>query len=341
MNSDSEAINQFLAWLLREDEPPGTAPSGDLNDWAGTELPGPASLLIEHLDPLDSEDLSTLVANFSDSNHFSVEEIPLLEPGDISTVQDRFYALLKRRLQAEIEHKPPLFPWETAICDYESDSPEWTSTPVAPPPWITQLQNLQIPVRLPEQVLVQLLNQCQALAQSSLREGQKLVQAVETLFPANPNLNHLAGLVLASPARSASAELTSTIETYEGATEPQQMVLSLLAARQMLDALTLTVPATQPITEREWLTTAGPVRVQAAMAEPGHLRISAHLPCSGSVQFKGTEAQSTVQRLTPGSLKLELTDLPLDQTYPLEVRLSDSEQAPLVFAIRPTAAATL
>ncbi|NJR51387.1 MAG: hypothetical protein HC780_19205 [Leptolyngbyaceae cyanobacterium CSU_1_3] len=41
-----------------------------------------------------------------------LEEDMLLKPGEIPAVQDRFHALLKRRLQFEIEQKPPLFPWE-------------------------------------------------------------------------------------------------------------------------------------------------------------------------------------------------------------------------------------
>lgn len=39
--------------------------------------------------------------------------------------------LIKRRLKQEIERNPPLFPWETAVHEYEAETAE---TPGAPPP---------------------------------------------------------------------------------------------------------------------------------------------------------------------------------------------------------------
>ena len=38
--------------------------------------------------------------------------------GEIPTVQERFQAILKRRLQDQIAENPPLFPWETQVVDY-------------------------------------------------------------------------------------------------------------------------------------------------------------------------------------------------------------------------------
>ncbi|TAF09903.1 MAG: PatU, partial [Nostocales cyanobacterium] len=40
------------------------------------------------------------------------------ELGEIPTVQERFQAVIKRRLQIEIQNHPPLFPWESQIVEY-------------------------------------------------------------------------------------------------------------------------------------------------------------------------------------------------------------------------------
>ncbi len=41
-----------------------------------------------------------------------------LQLGEIPTVQDRFQAVLKHRLQIQSPNHPPLFPWETQLIDY-------------------------------------------------------------------------------------------------------------------------------------------------------------------------------------------------------------------------------
>ncbi len=342
MNRESEAINKFLAWLL-QDPNKGVIPSGQ-SPVHGAELDDldAASLQFDEIDPLDSEDIRALSTESSGSNRFSFQETPLFYPGDRSAVQDRFHSLLKRRLRSEIERKPPLFPWETEVYEYDSETPDWATSDLVPAtPWITQLQNLNVPIPMPENVLSQLFDRCLEVVQSSLREGTKLVQAVEGLFPGNtPALNQLAGLVLTSPARSPlrSPEIASRLpEDYSTATPSQQMVVSMLAAREILETLTLSVSPNEPRAERQWNTTAGPLQLTAEYPSPtGQLRIQSQLPCSGSLRFQGAEAQSIAERSSPGSLSVELFDLAPNQIYPLEIRLAGSEQTPIVFVVHPT-----
>jgi hypothetical protein len=339
MNSDSEAINQFLTWLLQEAKPPVSEPSGD-HFRIGTEPDhsGAATPPLHHLDPLDSEELDELIADLSDSNHFFVEDIPLFNPGVIPTVQDRFHTLLKRRLRTEIEQKPPLFPWETQISDYESEVSDWNTRQLVPAHfWNTQLQSLNLPVPMPEVLLAELFSRCQEFVQTSLQEGVKLVRVVEEFFPGNSQaLNQLAGLVLASPLRSGNAVLSSTISHYEAATQPQKMALSLIATREIFNAMTLKVSPTQPRVERQWQTASGVLTLQAeAVSQSGHLRLQGQLPCPGSLHFTSEAVQASTQRTNPGHLMIEVFDLEPNQVYSLEVQLADSNE-PLLFAVCST-----
>lgn len=272
----------------------------------------------------------------------------LLKPGEIPAVQDRFHALLKRRFQVEAQRKPPLFPWEKEITDYDAEAvgeraprPVFAATSV----WMTQLRDLQLPVPMPEHVLTELLTRCQAIVTSSLREGAKLVKAVDTLFPGQAQLlNDVAGYVMVSPARSSMASLQALAakagiefpDQYEAAIETQQMALSLLAARDIMNTLTLTVSPKHPQLEREWLTELGAFSLRSHYHFGGgtvRLRVDAELPCGGSLQFQGEEFRSLADRDTAGGLSLEIRDFVPDRTYPLEVRLG--EQDLLVFAIHP------
>lgn len=341
MNSDSEAINAFLAWLLQEQQPTVSAPSGDSSDpIVESDGSGIFEPQQHPIDPFDSEDLAELDHPFSESNHFSIEAIPFYETGEIPAVQDRFYTLIKKRLQAEIERKPPLFPWESEVCDYESEVNDVRVPELVPLTlWTTQLESLQIPVPMPEALLTKLFQQCQNVVSESLREGSKLVRAVEALFPGHTqSLNELAGLVLTSPVRGKQAAL-SGVPNYDAATLPQQMALSLIAAREILTSLTLTLSAEQTNTQRQWATAQGllTLKAEAASADLGHLRIQGEFPCSGRLQLEGMSGKTTAQRSTPGYLSVELFDLQPNRVYPLEVRLSDQEEAPLVFAVHPVA----
>jgi hypothetical protein len=296
-----------------------------------------------HLNPLDSEAIDPTLAGLDELSRRLFEQTSF-ELGDIPVVQDRFHALLKRRLQAEIEQHPPLFPWESELSDYAAE-PVDSVTPALVPTgfWEAQLKDrLSIPVTLPEGVLATLLRQCQSVLQLSLREGAKLVQAVESLFPGESStLNQLAGLVLAPPTRSETSALANPAglpQTYDAATQPQQMALSLLAAREILSLLTLPVSAAQPTATRQWLTAAGPLTVTTDyQPHLGQLRIQSDLPCQGSITLQGESAQAIAQRASQGRLAVELFDLVPGQTYTVTITIAELNQ-PLMFAIPLNAA---
>lgn len=303
-------------------------------------------------------------ASSETSNHHESETIPprgesLFKPGEIPAVKDRFYSLLKHRLQTEIQRNPPLFPWETEIHDYETETVPYAAiasettpedTPVLAsaagnqrvPAWIwsNQLKTLNLPVPMPEKVLTQLFQRCQDVVQSSLLEGAKLVRVVEELFPGHSSaLNQLAGLVMTSPARSdktaAPAAGANFPSSYEVAVPPQQMVLSLLAAREILTSLTLTLSAHQPQIERQWLTELGVLTLTAGYQAPAsNLRLQGNLPCGGSLLLRGNGLQAAAERSTAGSLNVELNDIQPNQTYALEVRLTEKDPTPVLFAVR-------
>jgi hypothetical protein len=345
MNSESEAIENFLAWLLQDPKSTITAPSGHSCsqftelDHSITGVPQ-----LHQLDPIDSEELNAMAINISDSNHFSFKETSLFKPGDIPAVQDRFHTLLKRRLRTEIERKPPLFPWETEVCDYKSEIADWVAPQFVPTNiWATQLQALNLPVPMPESLIAQLFDRCQEVVQSSLLEGAKLVRIVEDFFPGHLQaLNQVTEWVLVSPIRGVESEnglkvvrpLPGFPSHYNVATQPQQMALSLIAAREILESLTLRLSPDQPKVERQWQTGIGLLTLQAeSQSEPRHLRIQGQLPCSGALHLRAGEAQATAERSNPGYVSVELFDLQPNRVYPLEVRLAAVDQPPLVFAI--------
>jgi hypothetical protein len=117
--------------------------------------------------------------------------------GEIPTVQERFQAILKRRLQDQVEKNPPLFPWETQSVEYPDCVEEQYLGLVPVWGWTVHQSKLNLPIPLPEKVFWQLLAKCQVLLTSPLPLGAKLVQVVESMFPTDTQvINDLAGLVL-------------------------------------------------------------------------------------------------------------------------------------------------
>lgn len=343
MNRDSEALQRSLLKLIQE-----IIPDASLADVEALSQKLNQEPTIEDLDPNASnvQDVTSVTPSQSGSDTLSFQRKSSLELGDTPAVQDRFHALLKRRLESEIQRNPPLFPWETEIHDYETEpalqgvlaaeAPSAASNRMLAPLWLNQLRALSLPVAVPDAVLTQLFQRCQEMVHSSLLEGAKLVRAVEELFPDHaPTLNHLAGLVMTSPARS-TPEVLQGPNSYEEAVPVQQMVLSLMAAREILGYLTLTVSSEQPVTERQWLTEVGALALRAEYAAgqmPSHLRVQGRLPCAGSLQLRGNGLQAIAQRLDAGPLSVELFDVQPHQPYTLEVQFADQQQAPLTFAI--------
>ncbi|MFM7426492.1 MAG: PatU [Elainella sp.] len=248
-------------------------------------------------------------------------------------MQDRFHALIKRRLRAEIERNPPLFPWESRLLDYEAEQTDWAASPSL---WGTQLQALKLPVALPEALLQQIFAECRKLAHSSLKEGVKLVRAVETLFPDDLSaLNQWAGQVLLEPARSAGSTLSpeSLPQSYEQANPTQQMVLSLLTAQRLLEAMTLKLSVDQRQTQRQWQTAVGEVNLTADLqSDATGVRVQAQLPTAGRLRLNGESSRAAAACTGPDLLTVELGHLELGKTYALEVEL-EAADAPLVFAV--------
>jgi len=336
MNKDAEAINIFLAWLLQEPDSAITAPSGEISSqMTGSDQSGAVDLQTPYTDPLDSEEVDGLWSAFTESGSLPFEEVSLFKPGENPAVQDRFYSLLKHRLRAEIEQKPPRFPWETENCDYDSEPSDQSFPDKVPQFWTTQLQSLSLPVPMSDSLLTQLFEQCQEVVQLSLREGEKLIQAVKDLFPGQSDaLNQLAGLVLASPYRSGAIAYPQSgfPSHYDQATPSQQMALSLLAARTILDATTLRLSVSQPAAS-QWQTAAGPLRLMAEyQLQENRIRVQAHLPCQGSLSFRSSLAEAIAQTDCAGQLDVILSHLEPHQTYSLKVWL-ETDQRPIEFAV--------
>ncbi|BAU44298.1 hypothetical protein [Leptolyngbya sp. O-77] len=332
MNSDSEA-EDIVSWLLQQLDQSTAAPSGEAGLETGRDALDAAHPQSNHDNLLDSEQLNTLLNYLTESDIFSFQDTPLSHSGEIPAVQDRFYALLRHRLREEIERRPPLYPWETEVREYEDAlAPELATATV----WASQMQALNLPVPMPEGVLNRLFEQCQSLLQSSLQEGRKLVQAVESLFPGeSAALNHLAGYVMAAPARSgASAPVLEGVpDHYDAATQPQQMLLSLVAAREILNTLVLTVSPAQPVLEREWHTTAGLLTLRAMLLESGSLRLVAQLPCAGRLKLQSSEVEKSAHRANAGPVSLELLEVEALQSYSVQVELEQAGTKSLSFAI--------
>jgi len=337
-NRDEDAIEgQFLNWLLQKPKAIASSEDGDnlnlptdLEDINGVEY-----LEWDEPDPLDDEEIDFL---YPGSQALTLGEIP--------TVQDRFQTLLKERLKAEILRNPPLFPWETQVQDHEYNYPDGAADEWVPSLhlWTAQLQNLRwgkFPIPLTEKVFAQLLEPCQEIVQSGLREGAKMVQAVEkSLFPQQYEaLNDLTRLVLLGSVRCFSD--VDELPRYEDATAEQQMVLSLLAAREIMGSLTLNCPLNQPPIERQWLTGAGLLTLvgeyqSVDQQSKASVRVECELPAGGSVELKAGEAGAIAQRPNSGYLSVELFELQVNKTYPLTVRFQNLDQKPLKFAIYPT-----
>jgi hypothetical protein len=378
----------FLDWLKTDSRSSsGTAPRpcpvpGDnpllTSGFAKSSADDPSLLEVEDLDPLLSEELQFLPISemgsaighapradceSSDGAGHSVSDVDqLFRLGDISVISERSQTILKSRLRTEIEHRPPLFPWETEIVDYESESIDFPQGHKVPDLfngnsprnqigfWAHQLPQINGLVTMPQEVLTQLLEQCTQAVSSNLREWAKLVDVVEkTLFPGRHwELNQIADrLSIAQQHRSSIAidplgkEKTREIKgsiCYEVATPSQQMLMSLLAAQEIMGNLTLELSSTQPRVEREWLTAAGLLTLELEYYAPkrngsSEIKVRATLPCGGSVSLRNDQSQTKSERSNAGNLSVELlvseaiasANRDLNRNYLLEVRLQNSE----------------
>jgi len=325
MNSDSESLkDQLLSWLL----------ANNINTSEDN--------LVEFKE-IDGVDHSLKQsATFASGDPNLGGKPQTFKLGDIPTVQDRFQAVIKRRLQTEIENQPPLFPWETQLMEYPERLEERSLSLVPAWGWKVQQSKLNLPVALPEAVFRELLEKCQTLLTSSLPLGAKLVQAVESFFPQESHaLNDIAGLVLRSTYRSADVlEQKLTIESdYPDLQPRQQMAFSLLAAKQLLENLSLPVTPNSPVVERQWFTSEGILTLRVEYQTRGkqtQLKVQADLPTKGIVTLRADGTLAMAQSSSAGCLHVELSCQEFNPTYTLEVEFPEVDQQSLLFVINPT-----
>ncbi len=320
MNSDTESLqNQLLAWLLADD--------------ASTE----EDFLVES-EEINGAQIDDNTASISGASESDSMPYPF-QMGEIPAVQTRFQAVLKRRLQNQVQDNPPLFPWETQLIDYPDyiDNPSMSWVPAWG--WAAQQSKLSLPILMPEKVFQQLLTRCQELLAFPVPLGAKLVGVVESLFPNEPQtLNDLAGMVLRSPYRSADTleRMPSVEGSYSDLQPRQQMALSLLAAKQLLENLTISVDA-HMVVEKQWLTNVGTVTLKVEYDTGARkLRVEAQLPLQGKLKLGEENLQVVAESDSQGIVSLELNSVQEGATYKLAVELEDMDTQPLTFAIVPT-----
>ena len=372
MKNDSDNIRNLLLWLLHKFHPTFSSPSGNglhTSEACATkanqsevgsdatsmkpalpqgsmgissELPRPSTFS-------NAAPLGMATPKFSKASRDAYREIIFqgaisqttqsFNFGEIHAVQERFHNLLKQRFLSEYENNPPLFPWESEVAEYPVDVADFGPA-AASSLWDAHVSELAVPRLLPAPLLKALFDRCQAIAQMPVKQGVRLVRAVEELFPDQLDiLEPIADMVLVPAYRSADAatrdaltqELTAVAEDYDAALPEQQVALSMLAAQEILGALTLSLTAKQPSETRLWMTDKGALNLTATYAE-GALAVSVALPAGGQVNLKGDDVERQVTRSRPGSLDMALTDLTVGRTYLLKILLT-GEVAPLSFAI--------
>ncbi len=339
MNENSDFLyNQILSWLTEESNSDQSSPQGGEPNQVDSAEESIADGEIEQLNDLDRG--QNKEQSLPSGSKKPTQSSQKLDMGDTTQVKNRFQSLLKRKLLAEIESHPPLFPWETENSSYESESSDSVINNLVPFQrlWMPQLSNLG----LPKKILVQLLDACSTAMQSHRPEGAKMVQAVSALFPKQfQSLNQMAGIVLlSSPARGTELDLPS--RDYDTATTQQQMAMSLIAAREIINNLTINLSPNQPSVERQWQTTVGLVGLEAeyqsakeegSVSSKASLRVNVRLPKGGSVTLQTPQESAKAERTYPGHLSVELFDWQPGQIYSLEIRLFDPDQTPLNFVL--------
>lgn len=323
MKRDTEIIRDILLWLLDDPKPTGSAP---FNILANAPLPeeGSTDVSGDSWDPFESEAFAIVELDPGLLNPGSIPHPVSL--GEIPAVQDRFQALIKRRLRLEIERHPPLFPWEQHVQEY----PEWLGQEApAASLWLDHLRHLKLPALLPDEVMAALLQRCQDLANQPLKSGVRLVKAVESLFPEQPQtLQNVARLVLSPAYRSGSAAAELSLD-YDSANTQQQVALAMLAAQEIFSSLALALSPQQPLVERQWVTPAGTLTLKASYQPDGSVQIQGVLPQAGYLQV----AASRIERTAAGEVIGVLDQPQPGQVYPVTVGLGDFSAAPLQFSL--------
>jgi len=269
--------------------------------------------------------------------------------GEIHAVQERFHFLIKQRLMSEYEKTPPLFPWESELREYPAESADPIGASYSASLWNQHLSSLKVPGLLPEPVLNALFERCQDIVLSPIKQGVQLVRAVEALFPAQGDLlEPIADIVLVPAYRSDDDTQTAVFEQvnqlagdYDSAQPEQQIALSMMAAQEILSAMTLSLSAQKPEDSREWITACGLLKLSASYTDTRcadgstdkQLAINAVLPDSGQIRLWDGDVEKRALCAKPGSLDLNWGSFASEKTYVLEISLR-SEETALRFVIK-------
>jgi hypothetical protein len=284
--------------------------------------------------------------------------------GEIHAVQERFQALLKQRLLLEYENRPPLFPWESELKEYPAEVRDASPVIAISSLWSAHMGALKVPGLLPVSLMNTLLERCQEIARSPIKQGIRLVRAVEDLFPESADmLEPIANMVLVPAYRSSQAtqdaviqELANAAGGYGSALPEQQIALSMLAAQEILGALTFSVGSDKPCEQRSWITALGALELTVCyecsdekadgLTSSGvtstelprtdlprrELKVLAVLPDGGQVRLCDGSVEKLAARSQPGPLDLALANPVVGKTYVMEVSLQ-AEVHSLNFAI--------
>ena len=209
----------------------------------------------------------------------------------------------------------------------------------ATPLWSAHVNALRVPGMLPRPLFEALFARCQELARKPIKQGIRLVRAVEDIFPDQADLlEPIADMVLVPAYRSDSdtqaaltQELANIAGGYDLARPEQQIALSMMAAQEILGALTLEISADKPKDARQWITPRGALDLSASCLA-NQLTVAVNLPDGGYVRLWDGEIEKSALRSQPGPLDIVLAEPGHDKTYLLEVSLTGDE-LPLNFAI--------
>ncbi|MEM9091573.1 MAG: hypothetical protein AAGC93_22895 [Cyanobacteria bacterium P01_F01_bin.53] len=384
MNNDSDNTRSLLLWLLEAFDPTFSSPSGNgstseagLRGESFPEQATEVSIFEVGSDPSvnsaqhqGSEGVSKNDASSYPSTSSRAVPPDSLQPrfsaasgevsfteassqraqsfnfGEIHAVQERVQALLKQRLLSEYENNLPLFPWESEVSEYPAEVSDCVPAAAAAvsPLWSTHVSALKVPSLLPKALLDSLFERCQTLAQAPVKQGVRLVRAVEDLFPDQPDLlEPIAKMVLVPAYRSDRAaqeaviqELANVAGGYDSALPEQKIALSMLAAQEILGALTLSLSADRPCETRNWVTPTGVLSLtatyEAHQTGSSQLTVAAVLPEGGQVRLWDGEIEKLAMRSQPGALDIVLVNPAVDKNYVLEVAL-EGEAHPLNFSV--------
>ncbi|NEP46126.1 MAG: hypothetical protein F6K35_45795, partial [Okeania sp. SIO2H7] len=117
------------------------------------------------------------------------------------------------------------------------------------------------------------------------------------------------------------------------------MLLSLLAAKDIINSLTIACTPNNPTVPRQWETALGTMVLEAeyrvSETDGGDrcLRVKAIMPAAGKLQLKGTEKVVSQQRTQKGVLEVQLLNPQPDQIYELNVGFHSFSVKPLRFAV--------